>query len=236
MSESEHEPESGRRGSGWRERAQFERGEAYSAETGPEAAAAASGALRAAGLGALAAIAALALALLLGAPFWLALILGAAAFLLVGLSLRRGGRTERRVAETTPLGVDRATVQAGLDAAEADLAAIDAIAQGKLSGRGLGAPIREMTAASRRVLDVIAKDPGDYDRARKFLKVYLPSARATVEKYAAFEVIDAELESRFRALLAEMRDTAKRQEDALSLDDRTDLEVEMEVLAERLKS
>lgn len=189
-------------------------------------------------VGGVAMIATTAILRLVGAAPWLAAILGIGVFVAVVILWRRREKAEAarpatRVAATAP-GVDAPRVTAELAEAEARLTAIDAAADG-LSDRGLDAPLRAMTAKARRVLDIVAKDPRDRDRARKFFVVYLPSAEAAVRKFTALGVRDDALDARFRTLVAEMDATVERQIDALMRDDKLDLEVEMEVLADRLR-
>lgn len=174
------------------------------------------------------------LARVFGAPGLLAAGLGIGGFLIALVLMRRPARPpERVIAEVE--GVDVQAVRAALDTAEAELLEIDRLAHGLLD-RGLRAPLSDMTASARAVLEAIAADPGDLRRSRKYVKVYIPSARAAVEKYAGLGVVDAELGARFRALVTEMTETGRRQLETLRLDDKTSLEVEMDVLVERLKA
>lgn len=176
------------------------------------------------------------LMLLLGAAGWVAALAGLATFVVGATMARRSAEAAKgRRTVKAAAGVDIEKAQADLDAAEADLAAIDRVAR-RLSDRGLEMHLRDMTKAARGVLDQIAEDPGDLRRSIKFLKVYIPSARAAVEKFSVLGVRDNALDDRFRALVREMKDMAERQAETLRLDDKMDLEVEIEVLAERLKS
>lgn len=176
-------------------------------------------------------LAATILSRLLGASGWVAFGLGVAVFLGALVWFRGRPARPRRIADAD--GVDPGLVRDALDAAESDLLEIDRLAHGLLD-RGLRGPLGEMTAAAREVLEHIAEDPGDLRRARKYLKVYIPSARAAVAKFAGLGVVDAELSNRFRGLVEEMTATGRRQLETLRLDDKTSLEVEMDVLADRL--
>lgn len=164
--------------------------------------------------------------------FGLGLIVGLVVLIALRARQNRAERVRRQVAEAR--GVDREAVAAALEKAEAELATIDAEAA-KLP-RATTEKLGGMTDAARRVLDVIAADPLDLDRARKFVVAYLPSARRAVEKYVGLGVRDAGLEARFHALIDEMTETCRRQEETLRSDDRFDLEVEMDTLADRLKT
>ncbi len=156
---------------------------------------------------------------------------GAVLFLLLR---RRSGSAGARREVAARQGVDAGAVAETLAKAEAELAAIDEAAD--QLPRDLAQSADEMTRAARRVLDTVAADPLDLDRARKFVVAYLPSARRAVEKYVGFGVKDAELEAQFRALLREMTETCRRQEETLRSDDRFEVEVEIDTLAERLKA
>jgi hypothetical protein len=140
----------------------------------------------------------------------------------------------RRTVAPLP-GVNTAFVQEDLDKAEGELAALDALA-GKFERPAIADAIGRFTTASRAVLDEIARDPNDAERTRKFLVVILPSARRSAEKFLETGVRDAELDGRFESLMADLETAATRQLDTLRADEKLDLEVEMEVLADRLKS
>lgn len=181
---------------------------------------------------------------LLGAPGWAALIVGVAVFA-AGLVLTRPApRVETAAAriedgdafdaKLKAAGLERRDVEAALDAAEAELAAIDETAA-TLHNAAFRPRLRRMTEAAREILRIIAQDPGDLRRARRFLKVYLPSARASVEKFAALGVInDPAIDAKFDGMVDDMIAAAERRRDALSLDDQIDLETEIDVLTERL--
>ncbi|MEL6977447.1 MAG: 5-bromo-4-chloroindolyl phosphate hydrolysis family protein [Pseudomonadota bacterium] len=195
-------------------------------------------------------LAATALAGVIGAPSWLAFVIGLAVFVVVAIRLRPsfakaagiGGALGGGVA--APLQVDRAAAKAaGLDPAAADARLTEAAARlGRIEAqaRQLNDPpllerIRAMTAEIRLTLEALAADPSDIDMARKFLITTIPSAEASMERYAALGVRDAALSERFAALMDEVAEAAQRQRAALRRDDALALEVEMEVLAERLR-
>lgn len=132
-------------------------------------------------------------------------------------------------------GLDVRAALEAVDEAAIDLNAIDRAAAAH-PDPGLRGPAEAMTDAARAVLEHLRGDPGDIRRARKFVKVYIPSARAAVEKYlAGHGVVDGALRERFQSLMAQMQAAAERQSAALLLDERADLEVEIEVLAQRLE-
>ncbi|MEL6317831.1 MAG: 5-bromo-4-chloroindolyl phosphate hydrolysis family protein [Pseudomonadota bacterium] len=174
------------------------------------------------------------LASLFAAPSWVAFLLGVLAFFIALAALRSSPAARRREIARVE-GIDVEAVRQTLDEAEAELSEIDRLAFG-LQDRGLRAPLAAMTAASRAVLEHIAADPDDLRRARKYVKVIIPTGRASVEKFAKMGVVDADLSMRFRDLVDDMREAADRQLETLKLDDKTSLEVEMEVLADRLRA
>lgn len=88
-----------------------------------------------------------------------------------------------------------------------------------------------------KILKRIEEDPRDLRRARKFLAVYLDGAGEVAEKYVAYqgkgETLD--FEKRFAALLEEMERVSAEQYEKLLHNDSLDLDVQIEVLSERLK-
>lgn len=228
MVEPEKKPES------WRGANRFRQGERYGGERSGGGTAGGEGWMIALIAGAVVLVV-IFLSLRIGAPWWLALLFGA----LGGgaaLSITRPRMQAEKSREIKGIpGLSAAEIRAQLDEAEGELAAIDARAHDFPSG-SLRDSLRTLTDAARDVLDMLADDPSDLRRSRKFLKVYLPSARAAVEKYAGLGVVnDPELDTKFQELVAEITATCRRQAETLRLDDRMDLEIEMEVLAERLK-
>lgn len=178
----------------------------------------------------------------LGAPGLIAFLLGLVVFAVVVAAMRPGGLGAGF--STGPLTVDRAAAAAaGLDPERADARLADA--EGRLrrieslarafQDRPLEDRIHAMTGAVRQTLTALAADPGDIDRAKKFLVVTIPSAEASVEKYARLGVRDVALSERFGALMDDVAEAARRQRAALARDDALALEVEMEVLADRLR-
>lgn len=196
-------------------------------------------------VGGVAMVAATLLAGLMGASALLAFFLGFAVFVGVVMWMRPGAALGGgSLSSGGPIVVDRAAaVAAGLDPDRAEarlreaagrLSRID-VAASMLGDPALSRRLRAMTSAARETLRLLAEEPGDIDRARKFLVVTIPSAEAAVEKYQGLGVRDAELAERFGALMDEVAEAARRQREALRRDDALALEVEMEVLGERLR-
>ena len=102
------------------------------------------------------------------------------------------------------------------------------------------APLRDrlakITARGRDILTRIEQDPSDLRRARKFLKVYLDGALEATRKYARsqHDLGDSDMYLKFRSLLDDMQATFDQQHEKLLTNDRIDLDVEIDVLAERL--
>ncbi len=176
---------------------------------------------------------------LVGAGGFYAFIVGIAIFAAILFWPARpggagSGHAGRRIVSARP-GVDAPRIQADLDKAEAELASLDETAS-KFERREITSAIRGFTTRAREVLDEIARDPNDAERSRKFLVVILPSARRSAEKFLKTGVRDAELDARFEALMGDLEAAAAKQLETLRLDEKLDLEVEMEVLADRLKT
>lgn len=94
-----------------------------------------------------------------------------------------------------------------------------------------------VVAGAEKILKLIADDPRDLRRARKFLTVYLNGAQRVTEDYARTHVDagSAELEHNFRTLLVDMENTCDEQYRRLLERDVSDLEVRIEVLSARLR-
>lgn len=88
-----------------------------------------------------------------------------------------------------------------------------------------------------RILKLVAEDPRDLRRARKFLTVYLDGAQRITEDYARTHADSGsqELEHNFRTLLVDMENTCDDQYRRLLEHDVSNLEVQIEVLSTRLR-
>ena len=96
--------------------------------------------------------------------------------------------------------------------------------------------IRDVVAAAGKVLHLIEEDPRDLRRARKFLNVYLDSAKTVTENYAATaaKAPSPEMEAKFRAVLDDLKTTCEEQYKKLLENDTLDLDAQIEVLKTRL--
>ncbi len=119
--------------------------------------------------------------------------------------------------------------------AEAQLAAmseaIDRVRDRRLSDR-----VERFQATAREMFRVVEEDPRDLIAARKYLSVYLRGARDAADKFADLyrRNGDATARTDFEALLDDLEQNFAAKTTALLSDNRTDLDVEIEVLRDRL--
>jgi hypothetical protein len=142
----------------------------------------------------------------------------------------------RRVRVAVVEGVDRTRVTLQLEQGHARLRAIEA------AGRQIGVPefrerLLRITGIGRSILTEIERDPADATRARRFLNLYLDSADHVTQEYARTHTHarNAQLENNFRQLLAEMEGTFAEQHRRLVEHEQLSLDVDIEVLNERLR-
>ncbi|MEM8990968.1 MAG: 5-bromo-4-chloroindolyl phosphate hydrolysis family protein [Pseudomonadota bacterium] len=137
-------------------------------------------------------------------------------------------------------GIDLHTAEAervadALDKAEAKIAEIESATR-TLGDREITGRVATLLASIRDLLAMIEKDPRDLTRARRYLSVNLTGAHEATRKYAENHerLSDPKLRDDYLALLGELEASFDRGREKLLQDDRTDLEVEIEVLRERL--
>lgn len=146
-----------------------------------------------------------------------------------------GADPMRAKGDATISDVSISDLDAALTEARGKVAALEGVAR-NLKDRSLATPLREIGDQTQLILKRIEEDPGDLRRSRKFLKVYLDGVLEAARKYERAQAnVDPEMEWKFRKLLRDMRQVAAEHYDKLLHDDRTDLDVEIEVLADRLK-
>lgn len=152
-----------------------------------------------------------------------------ASLLTFGLDPMRA-KGEVSLSGVTPQMVEEAISEAeerieGIERAAADI--VDRTLRDRLS---------KITARGRDILRRIEEDPSDLRRARKFLKVYLEGALEATRKYARsqHDLDGSDMYLKFRSLLDDMQKTFDQQHEKLLTNDRIDLDVEIDVLAERL--
>ena len=126
-------------------------------------------------------------------------------------------------------------VARAVDEAEKRLAAMsDAILRAE--DRETTARVEQFQTTVRDMFRTIEDDPRDLTRARKYLSVYLMGARDATIKFADLyaRTNDAQAKADYTALLDDLEANFAAQTDKLLDDDRTDLDIEIEVLRDRL--
>lgn len=127
-------------------------------------------------------------------------------------------------------------VARAVDEAEQHLRAMsDAIL--RAGDRKLEARVERFQATVRDMFRTIENDPRDLTAARKYLVVYLMGARDATIKFADLyaRTHDAGARADYEALLDDLEQNFAARTRDLLLDDRSDLDVEIEVLRERLQ-
>ena len=130
--------------------------------------------------------------------------------------------------------VDR--VARAVDEAESLLAAMkDAIL--RANDRALDAKVAHFATTARGLFRTVESDPGDLTAARKYLSVYLMGARDATVKFAdAYAAArDPKIRTDYEALLADLETTFASRSQSLLSGSHTDLDVEIQVLRDRLK-
>jgi hypothetical protein len=112
---------------------------------------------------------------------------------------------------------------------------IDAAA--RIPDRVLEGRIDALAVAAREMFRVVEDDPRDLASARKFMTVYLTGARDATVQYADLSRRGGNAAARadFEALIGDLERSFEAQREKLLLDNRSDLNVEIEVLRERLQ-
>jgi hypothetical protein len=126
-------------------------------------------------------------------------------------------------------------VARAVDEAEAYLAGMkDAIL--RAGDRQLAARVDRFIATARTLFRNVEANPGDLTAARKFLSVYLMGARDATVKFADHysRSRDPGTRADYEALLTDLETHFADRTQALLSDNRTDLDVEIGVLRDRL--
>jgi 5-bromo-4-chloroindolyl phosphate hydrolysis protein len=102
---------------------------------------------------------------------------------------------------------------------------------------GLERRVEQFATAARLLFRTIEADPGDLTAARKYLSVYLMGARDATVKFADHYAQSRDVGARtdFEALLADLETTFAAKTTAFLTNNRSDLDVEIAVLRDRLK-
>lgn len=167
-------------------------------------------------------------------PAGIAIAIGA----LLGLFLTYGLDARGAKGVAADAGVSAEEVHAALSDARGRIGALEEAGKRLQGGAAyeLRQKIRDVVAAAGKVLHLIEEDPRDLRRARKFLNVYLDSAKTVTENYAATSAKShsPEMEAKFRAVLDDLETTCEEQYKRLLENDTLDLDAQIEVLKTRL--
>ena len=140
---------------------------------------------------------------------------------------------KKGIADFNEFDTDR--VARAIEKAEVTLKEIHDAAE-RFGDRKLEARIERLGAAVREVFRAVENDPRDLTRARKFLGVYLTGARDATIKFADLYSRNRSTEARddYVALISDLETSFNSHREVLLLDDRDDLDIEIEVLRDRL--
>ena len=164
------------------------------------------------------------------APVILAVIAGAAHVLAFGMDPMKDKGAEGIDAHQS----DR--VARAVDEAERTLAEMkDAILRAR--DRTLEARVDRFQATARAMFRAVEADPRDLTAARRYLGVYLDSARDATAKFADLWALnrDQEARTRYEALLTDLEAGFAQLTQTLRQGDRAALDIEIDVLRERLQ-
>ncbi|MFV0246048.1 MAG: 5-bromo-4-chloroindolyl phosphate hydrolysis family protein [Qingshengfaniella sp.] len=102
--------------------------------------------------------------------------------------------------------------------------------------RALEARVEQFETTARQMFRTVETDPRDLAAARKFLGVYLLGARDATEKFADLYSRNRDPQTRtdYLALLDDLEQNFAAKTEKLLIDDRSDLDVEIGVLRDRL--
>ncbi|MSU88661.1 hypothetical protein GE300_03380 [Rhodobacteraceae bacterium 2CG4] len=106
----------------------------------------------------------------------------------------------------------------------------------RIGDRRLEARVEMLMTHVREVFRTVEADPRDLTRARRFLGVYLVGARDATRKFADLYTRrrDEDARAEYEALLGDLETSFRQHRQDLLKDDRVALDVEIEVLRERL--
>ncbi len=154
------------------------------------------------------------------------------------------------LAHLAAFGLDplRAKGMTGIDAAETERVALaieraEAMlsetleAARRFADRALEGRVERFASAAREVFRTVEADPRDLSRARRFLGIYLTGARDATVKFADIYARGRDPQARrdYEALLGDLETSFARHRETLMIEDRGALDVEIEVLRQRLK-
>ena len=107
----------------------------------------------------------------------------------------------------------------------------------RLNDRDLSQRVSGFQAAARRMIRTVEEDPRDLTGARKYLGVYLQGARDATTKFVDLygRTSDAEAREKFQGLLTDLEQNFAAKTEKMLLDDRSDMDIEIKVLRDRLQ-
>jgi hypothetical protein len=157
-------------------------------------------------------------------------VAGAAALLAFGLDPMR----KKGLEGVDEFATDR--VARAIDQAE-ELVRQTTDASKRMGDRRLEGRVERLCDQAREVFRVVERDPRDLTRARTFLSVYLLGLRDATVKFADVwsRSRDAAARAAYEDLLGDLEQSFTTQRTHLLEDDRSALDIEIEVLRERLK-
>ncbi|QQA43669.1 5-bromo-4-chloroindolyl phosphate hydrolysis family protein [Pelagovum pacificum] len=123
-----------------------------------------------------------------------------------------------------------------VDEAEEHLATMWAQIQ-TTDARALQDRVADFCATARRMIRTVEEDPRDLTGARKFLGVYLLGAKDATIKFVDLwnRRKDPEARADYEALLDDLDKNFAARTEQMMLDDRTDMDIEIKVLRDRLQ-
>ena len=133
-------------------------------------------------------------------------------------------------------GFQQERVARAVDAAESHLSAMSA-AIARAGDRALERRVETFQATARAMFRRVEEDPRDLTAARKYLSVYLEGARDATIKFADLyaRTRDPKARADYAALLDDLETNFTARTEKLMENERTDLDVEIEVLRDRLQ-
>lgn len=123
-----------------------------------------------------------------------------------------------------------------VDEAEAHLAAMQAAVQ-RTRNRQIEARVEEFSAKAREMCRIVEEDPRDLTAARRYLGVYLLGAREAAVKFADLYERDRNQDALqdFEQLLDDLETSFSQRSQLLLSDNKSSLDIEIEVLRDRLE-
>jgi len=106
-----------------------------------------------------------------------------------------------------------------------------------LNDRKLADRVADFQAVAQKMIRTVEEDPRDLTAARKFLGVYLMGARDATIKFVDLYARnkDADARQNYAALLDDLEENFASKTQKMLLDDRSDMDIEINVLRDRLQ-